>query len=102
MREDDLAPFALEGQTLERIAADRPGRLTEIEHQHLVDVARENLARTTGETLERAGKAIWKAAGEGEFTLQCGERFATVTIYGCLLVVFTRHELAGHCHPERN
>jgi hypothetical protein len=43
-----------------------------------------------------------QAAAEGEFALQCGERFATVTIYGRLLVVYTRVELAGRCHPEHN
>ena len=102
MRDDDLAPFAVADGLLARIAAERPGKLTEAEHQHLVDLARENLARGTGETLEMAGKAMFKAAAEGEFTLQCGQRFAAVTMYGCLLVVYTRVELAGTCHPERN
>jgi hypothetical protein len=87
---------------LARIAAERPGKLTEVEHRHLLDMARENLARGTGETLEMAGKAMFKAADEGGFTLQCGEQFATVVIYGHLLVVYARVELAGICHPERN
>jgi hypothetical protein len=68
----------------------------------LLDLARENLARGTGETLEMAGRAMEEALDEGEFTLQCGEQFATVTIYGRILVVYTRVELAGRCHPERN
>jgi hypothetical protein len=102
VREEDLAPFAVADGLLARIASERPGKLTETEHQHLVDVARENLARGTGETLEMAGKAIFKAAAEGQFTLRCGQQFAAVTMYGCLLVVYTRVELAGRCHPERN
>lgn len=102
MREDDLAPFAVADGLLARIAAERPGKLTEVEHRYLLDLARENLARGTGETLEMAGKAMFKAADEGEFTLQCGEQFATVTMYGRLLVVLARVELAGCCHPERN
>ena len=53
-------------------------------------------------TLEMAGRAMEEALDEGEFTLQCGEQFATVTIYGRILVVYTRVELAGRCHPERN
>ena len=65
-------------------------------------MARENLARGTGETLEMAGRAMEQALDEGEFALQCGQRFAAVTMYGCLLVVYTRVELAGRCHPERN
>jgi len=102
VRSDDLAPFAIADGLLARIAAERPGKLTEAEHRHLLDLARENLARGTGETLEMAGKAMFKAADEGEFTLLCGEQFATVTIYGRLLVVYSRVELAGRCHPERN
>jgi hypothetical protein len=102
VRSDDLVPFAVADGLLARIAAERPGKLTEAEHRHLLDLARENLARGTGETLEMAGKAMFKAADEGEFTLQCGEQFATVTVYGRLLVVYTRVELAGRCHPERN
>ena len=102
MREDDLAPFAVADGLLARIAAERPGKLTETEHRHLLDVARENLARGTGETLEMAGKAMAKAADEGEFTLQCGDQFATVTMYGRILLVYTRANLAGVCHPERN
>jgi hypothetical protein len=49
-----------------------------------------------------AGKAMFKASDEGEFTLQCGEQFAVVTMYGRVLAVFARTELAGVCHPERN
>ena len=102
MKDEDLAPFAVADGLLARIAAERPGLLTEAEHRHLLDLAQENLARGTGETLEMAGKAMQEAADEGEFTLQCGEQFATVTVYGRLLVVYTRVELAGRCHPERN
>jgi hypothetical protein len=102
VRSDDLARFAVADGLLARIAAERPGKLTDAEHRHLLDLARENLARGTSETLEMAGNAMAKAADEGEFTLQCGQRFATVTIYGRLLVVYTRVELAGTCHPERN
>jgi hypothetical protein len=102
LREDDLAPFAVADGLLARIAAERPGKLTETEHRHLLDVARENLARETGETLQMAGKAMHQAADEGEFTLQCGDQFAVVTVYGRILVVYARHELAGRCHPEHN
>jgi hypothetical protein len=102
MNDDDLAPFAVADGLLARITAERPGKLTETEHRHLLDVARENLARGTGETLVMAGKAMMKAADEGEFTLECGQRFATVVMYGRVLVVYTRTDLAGLCHPERN
>jgi hypothetical protein len=102
VRSDDLVPFAVADGLLARIAAERPGKLTEAEHRHLLDLARENLARGTGETLEMAGKAMFKAADEGEFTIQCGDQFATVTMYGRLLVVYSRIQLAGVCHPERN
>jgi hypothetical protein len=102
MREDDLAPFAVADGLLARIAAERPGKLTETEHQHLLAVARENLAREAQVTLAAAGKTIIEAADRGAFTLQCGEQFATVCIYGRILVVYTRVELAGRCHPERN
>jgi hypothetical protein len=102
VRSDDLVPFAVADGLLARIAAERPGKLTEAEHRHLLDLARETLARATGETLDNAGRAMFEAADEGEFTIQCGEQFATVTIYGRLVVVYTRVELAGRCHPERN
>jgi hypothetical protein len=102
MREDDLAPFAVADGLLARIASERPGKLTEVEHEYLVSVARENPARGTGETLEMAGRAMHKAAGNGEFTIQCGQRFALVTMYGCVLAVYNRVELASICHPERN
>jgi hypothetical protein len=102
MNDDDLAPFAVADGLLARITAERPGKLTETEHRHLLDVARENLARGTGETLVMAGKAMMKAADEGEFILECGQRFATVVMYGRVLVVYTRTDLAGLCHPERN
>jgi hypothetical protein len=102
VRGEDLAPFAVADGLLARIAAERPGKLTDLEHRHLLDVARENLARGTGKTLEAAGRAMFKAAAEGEFTLQRGQQFATVTMHGRILVVYTRVELAGICHPERN
>jgi hypothetical protein len=102
VRDDDLAPFAVADGLLARIAAERPGKLTDAEHRHLLDVARENLARGTGETLEMAGNAMHQAADEGEFTLQCGDQFAVVTMHGRILVVYSRVELAGRCHPERN
>jgi hypothetical protein len=102
VRSDDLTPFAVADGLLARIAAGRPGKLTETEHRHLLDVARENLARGTGETLEMAGTAMEQALDEGEFTPQCGDQFAVVTMYGRILVVYSRVELAGRCHPERN
>jgi hypothetical protein len=100
VRDDDLASFAVADGLLRRIASERPGKLTETEHRHLLDVARENLARGTGETLQMAGRVMFKAADEGEFTVQCGEQFATVTMYGRILVVYSRMELAGRVHPE--
>jgi AAA domain len=102
VKQDDLVPFAVADGLLARIAAERPGKLTETEHQHLLAVARENLAREAQVTLAAAGKTIIEAADRGAFTLQCGEQFAAVSIYGRLLVVYTRVELAGRCHPERN
>jgi hypothetical protein len=99
VRGEDLAPFAVADGLLARIAAERPGKLTDLEHRHLLDVARENLARGTGKTLEAAGRAMFKAAAEGEFTLQCGQQFATVTMHGRILVVYTRVELAGQMPP---
>ena len=102
MKDEDLEPFAVADGLLARIAAERPGKLTETEHRHLLDKARETLARATGETLENAGRAMHQAAAEGEFTLQCGDQFAVVTIYGRVLTVYARVELAGVCHPELN
>ena len=102
MRDEDLAPFAVADGLLARIAAERPGTLSELEHRHLLSVAQENLAREAQVTLAVAGKTIIEAADRGAFTLQCGQQFATVCIYGRVLVVYTRVELAGRCHPERN
>jgi hypothetical protein len=102
VKPDDLAPFAVADGLLARIAAERPGKLTDAEHRHLLDLARENLAREAQVTLAAAGKTIIEAADRGAFTLQCGQQFATVCIYGRILVVYTRVELAGRCHPERN
>jgi hypothetical protein len=102
MNQDDLAPFAVADGLLARVAAERPGKLTEVEHRHLLDKARETLARGTGQTLEEAGRVMFKAADEGEFTLQGSDQFAVVTIYGRVLTVYARVELAGVCHPERN
>jgi hypothetical protein len=39
VRSDDLAPFAVADGLLARIAAERPGKLTELEHRHLLSVA---------------------------------------------------------------
>jgi hypothetical protein len=102
LRHDDLAPFAVADGLLARIATDPPGQLTDAERMYLLDQAGENLARATGETLENAGRAMHKAADEGEFVLQAGNEFATVAIYGRLLYVVTRWELRGACHPGTN
>jgi hypothetical protein len=102
VRPEDLEQFAIADGLLARIAAERPGKLTDAEHQHLLDKALENLAKVTGETLENAGRAIHQAAAEGEFELRCGDQFATVAIYGRLLIVYARVELAGVCHFELN
>jgi len=102
VREEDLAPFAVDDGLLAKMEAERPGKLTEVEHQYLLDVARENLARGTGETLQMAGKAMIEACDKGEFELRCTDQMAMVSIYGRLLVVFARVELAGRCHPEHN
>ena len=102
MRIEDLAPFAAAHGLLARIAAERPGILTDYEREHLLAVARENLAREAQVTLAAAGKTIIEAADRGAFTLQCGQQFATVCIYNRILVVYSRVELAGRCHPERN
>ena len=102
MRHEDLAPFAVAEGLLAKIATDPPGQLTDAERQHLLDRARETLARATGETLENAGRAMHQAAAEGEFTLQAGKEFTCVTIYGRLLVVMSRWDLRGACHPGTN
>jgi hypothetical protein len=102
VRAEDLEQFAIADGLLARLAAERPGKLTDAEHQYLMDLARETLARATGETLDNAGRAMHQAAAEGEFELRCSDTFATVIIYGRLLVVLARVELAGRCHPERN
>ena len=102
MRDEDLAPFAVADGLLARMNSERPGKLTESERYYLLDLARENLARATGETLEIAGQAIFQAAEEGDFEVRCSDEFATVGMYGRLLVVLTRVELAGRVHPERN
>ena len=102
MKDEDLEQFAVADGLLARIAAERPGKLTETEHRHLRDKARETLARATGETLENAGRAMHQATAEGEFTLQAGNEFTCVSIYGRLLVVMSRWELRGACHPSTN
>jgi hypothetical protein len=102
VRADDLAPFAVADGLLARMSAERPGKLTDAEHQYLLDRARETLARATGETLEDAGRAIHQAAAEGQFEWRCSDQFAVVTIYGRLLLVLARVELAGIVHPEHN
>ena len=86
MREDDLAPFAIADGLLARIA-ESPGRMSEREIDYLVEQARMVLAKSTGETLHDAGRAMEKALDEGGLTIQCGGQFAVVTIYGRLLVV---------------
>jgi hypothetical protein len=102
LRDEDLAPFAVADGIRARIAAERAGKLTEVEHRYLLDRAREVLAKATGETLENAGRLMFQACDEGEFTLQAGNEFAIVTIYGRILWCMSRWELAGACHPERN
>jgi hypothetical protein len=102
VRHEDLVPFAVADGLLAKMATDPPGQLTDAEHQYLLDRARENLARATGETLENAGRAMHAAAAEGEFSLQAGKEFTCVTIYGRLLVVMSRWELRGACHPASN
>jgi hypothetical protein len=102
MRSGDLAPFAIDDGLLARIATEPAGQLTDAERLYLLDQARTNLAKATGETLENAGKAMHQAADEGEFTLQAGNEFTCVSIYGRLLVVMTRWELRGACHPDTN
>jgi hypothetical protein len=76
--------------------------MSEREIDYLVEQARTVLAKSTGETLHDAGRTMEQALDEGGLTIQCGGQFAVVTIYGRLLVVLTRVELAGACHPERN
>jgi hypothetical protein len=102
VRDEDLAPFAIADGLLAKMATDPPGQLTDAERMYLLDRSRENLAKATGETLENAGRAMHQAADEGEFTLQAGNEFACVTIYGRLLYVVTRWELRGACHPGTN
>jgi len=102
LRDEDLAPFAMADGLEARLAAEREGKLTSEEHRYMLDRAREQLAKATGETLESAGRLMFQAANEGEFELRAGNEFAVVTIYGRLLYVMTRWELAGACHPERS
>jgi hypothetical protein len=102
VRHEDLAPFAVAEGLLAKIATDPPGQLTDAERTYLLERARENLAKATGETLENAGRAMHQAANEGEFTLQTGKEFTCVSIYGRLLVVMSRWDLRGVCHPATN
>jgi hypothetical protein len=76
--------------------------MSEREIDYLVEQARTVLARSTGETLKDAGRVMEKALDEGGLTIQCSGQFAVVTMYGRLLVVLTRAELRGACHPEHN
>jgi hypothetical protein len=78
----------------------QPSGTTDAERQYLADRARETLAKATD--LENAGRALHQAADEGELTMQAGNEFATLTIDGRLLVVMTRVELRGVCHPDSN
>jgi hypothetical protein len=55
------------------MSAERPGKLTDAEHQYLLDLGRETLARATGETLENAGRTMHQAATEGQYELQCSD-----------------------------
>ena len=41
MKDEDLEPVAIADGLLARMAAERPGKLTEVEHRHLLDKARE-------------------------------------------------------------
>jgi hypothetical protein len=102
VRHEDLAPFAVADGLLAKIATEPAGQLTDAERTYLLDRARETLARGTGETLENAGRAIHQAANEGEFTLQAGNEFACVSVYGRLLIVMSRWALRGACHPGTN
>jgi hypothetical protein len=102
VNQDDLAPFAVADGLLARIAQQPTGLLTDAERMILLDRARENLALATDLNLPDAGRALHQAADEGEFVLQAGNEFATVAIYGRLLVVMTRAELRGIANPERN
>jgi hypothetical protein len=102
MNHDDLAPFAVADGLLAQIATEPAGQLTDTERLYLLEQARENLAKGTGETLENAGRAMHQAAAEDEFTLQAGNEFACVSVYGRLLVVMTRWKLRGACHPGTN
>jgi HK97 family phage major capsid protein len=78
LRDEDLAPFAVADGIRARIAAERAGKLTEVEHRYLLDRAREVLAKATGETLENAGRLMFQACDEGEFTLQAGHTARSV------------------------
>jgi phage gp29-like protein len=101
MKQDDLAPFAVAEGLLGRIQQNPTG-MTDQERQTLLDRAREVLARTLGKTLDEAGKLMFQAADEGEFTVQAGNEFACVMAWGRVLYVANRTELRGACHPERN
>lgn len=76
--------------------------MSEREIDYMMEQARVVLAKATGETLKKATRQLEQALDEGQFTIQCGGQFAVAHAYGRLLVVLTRSELAGACHPERN
>ena len=101
MKEEDLAPFAVADGLVAKMG-EPAWHLSNPEQDYLLERARENLAKGTGETLQAATDAMGKALEEGHFAIQAGKEFAVVTMHGRVLYVVTRSELTCLVHPERN
>jgi hypothetical protein len=102
MKDEDLAPFAVADGLIAKMTTEATWHLTNPEQDYLLERARENLAKATGETLDAAGDAMAEAFEEGHFAIQASHEFACVTMHRRVLFAISRRELAGLCHPERN
>ena len=102
MRGDDLAPFAVADGLLAKMAQQPRGRMTDTELNYLLDQAGRQLAHAGDLTLDETAQLLSECTEANELTIQCSDKFAVVTAYGRLLVVFARVELRGRCHPESN
>jgi hypothetical protein len=102
VKDEDLEPFAIADGLLAKMGAGNGWRLTDTEIDFLFEHARDNCAKALGVDVDEAAAAMGEALDRGHLTTQAGPQFAIVTMYGRLLVVMTRHDLRGRCHPERN
>jgi hypothetical protein len=102
VREEDLAPFAIADGLLAKMTVEATWHLTEPEMDLLLDRARDEWARASGGGLADVAAEMRQAFEAGLLAIQAGPEFAIVTMYGRLLIVMSRWDLRGICHPERN